>query len=71
MDSTDLAVKLEMQRQADAAMERVKAMCRRAFEDGLRQGAQQGYQQGFNDGVLAMGPPPAIKPINSDAKTPV
>ena len=64
MNETDLAVKIELQRQADAAMERVKAMCRRAFEDGVQQGAKHGYEQGFRDGVLAMGPPPAITPVN-------
>jgi flagellar biosynthesis/type III secretory pathway protein FliH len=71
MDSTDLAVKIEMQRQADATVERVREMCRHAYEDGIKRGAQLGYQQGFNDGVLAMGPPPAITPVNSDVKTPV
>ena len=73
MDHTDLAVKVELQRQADQALERVKVMCRRAFEDGVKQGAKFGYQQGFNDGVLAMGPPPAITPTNSpdNKSTPV
>ena len=53
MTETDLAVKIEMQRQADAAMERVKTMCRKAFEDGV----QRGYAAGFEAGVVAMGPP--------------
>lgn len=49
MNQTDLAVKIEMQRQADAAMERVKAMCRKAFDDGV----QRGYAVGFEAGVQA------------------
>lgn len=35
-----------------AAVERVKQMCRRAFDDGVR----AGYQQGFQDGVSAAMP---------------
>lgn len=49
MDQTDIAVKVELQRQADAAMERVKAMCRRAFDDGV----QRGYAAGFEAGAAA------------------
>ena len=51
MDATDLAVKVEMQRQADAAMERVKAMCRKAFEDGVQRGYAAGFEAGFNAGL--------------------
>lgn len=48
--------KLELQRQAEEALERVKTMCRKAFDDGAR----AGYQKGFADGVAAMGPPPSL-----------
>lgn len=51
MNETDLAVKIEMQRQADQAMERVKAMCRRAFEDGVQRGYAAGFEAGVNAGL--------------------
>ena len=39
----------EAEQQASQAVERVRVMCRRAFNDGV----QRGYQKGFEDGVAA------------------
>jgi flagellar biosynthesis/type III secretory pathway protein FliH len=52
----------QLEKQANAAVEQVKDMCRRAFNEGVR----QGYGNGFAAGVAAASDIPMVPP-RSDA----